>query len=456
MFAIEINKNKFAVGLKWSRLPGEKVRAEATAISKEMSLSYGMTRKLEESENNYIYQVGLSGEKSVSGMIPAAAIIADLVENTIFIQKLSDDHYWVCCILDSEVVPGGDIVVSKDALQDKFYEFQSIFEQGEVRYCADVSVHHLFGGSLDSAQFENILEEFGIDKPQKTFQHYKITSFNGIPLPLAMFTGLIFVGGIAFYLSTQSSGPVIVPMEDINIPEVVIKKDPVQEIKPAAPTEEEILKKAYEQEVSWFAEEFKNNNPHQIIKVVSDFAYSLPRHYAGWNAKQITYDVTSPQTLTVEWVKDELGTTLSLRETIKNIEGISFTLDGKNSITRHAVKGISPRVVGENIIEGIAADKYKNAELMHDLETMGLNWKVDIFTNDSPRPELIQGLPSNEQASKRQLRMTGKTFAVKGNILESIYLFGDIFLKSKSSSVNTVIINVKDNNWTVNGVLYEK
>lgn len=455
MFVIEINKIKYAVGLTWSRLSGEKVSSELSALSKEMDLNFGLTRKLEEDDGVFIYQAGLSSDKSNKGLLPAAAVIADLVDNVIFIQKLNDDSFWICCVIDSEVAPGGDEVVSKDDLTQKFYDLNELLN-GDVKYYADESLHELFAEDFKDIQLEDILDENDIDKPLKTFSHYKIRNLRGVPLPAILLGAFIVVAGSGTYFMTQSSGPLIIDVDPASIQKM--DKNEIKKIiaEPKGPTEEEIFLEAKEEEIKWLKQELEDNNPYQIVSTIMEFQRDLPRSYYGWQAATIGYSNLNPEIIEVEWIRESMGTALTLKNSLKNIEDVVFALSGSSAISTHRIKNIPKRVFDDNVLKGISEDPYKNTQLMHDLESMNLIWTLDILESERPRREIIKGVKNKQKAKKKQLVNTGKHFLVKDDKLRSIYLFNEVFEKSKTSIINELKINLIENNWAIKGVLYEK
>lgn len=458
MFAIELNKNKFAVGLKWSRLAGEKVSAELAALSKELEMHYGFTRKLEEDENKFVYQAALSSDKSVNGLVSAAAIVADLVENIILVEQVTEDQYWICCINDSEVVPGGDDLVTKEQLAGKFYELESLIDSSESKIYVHESVSQLISTPSEHFQLTDILEENEVTKPLKVYSHYKLKGLKGIPAAGLLFGvfGLVLAGGA--FMMTQNTGPVIVDVEPIKLPEVKIKKPEkkIEQIEKKEPTQAELFALAKEEEIVWLKEQMKKEDPFQIINAIGEFTYGLPRFYSGWSASQVTYDSKRPDVITVIWTRNDLGTSLSLQDAIKNHIGMNFSLDGQSARTTHRIEGVLEREVAEDIVQAIQNDPYKTAEFMHDIESIGLSWELELLSQDLPRRQKIVGIKSESESLKKQLKLQGKYYTVRGGRLNSMYVFNDIFTKSKSSLIEKININLNENNWTINGKLYEK
>lgn len=457
MFPIEFDNNKYVVGLKWSRLAGEKVSAELSAISKETEMHFGFTRKIED-DGQFVYQSALSSEKSANGMVSAAAIVADLVENIILIQKISEEKYWVCCVNDSEIVPGGDELIDTELVVDKFHELVSEFTSDDVRFCIDKSISESLTNKTEDLQFEDILEENQITKPLKDFSHYKLKSLKGIPAAGALFGvfAIVLAGGA--FLFTQSSGPLIVDVEHIKLPEIKINKPDIVklDLKPKVASQTELLQNAREEEIDWLKEKMIKEDPFQLVNAIGEFTYGLPRFFYGWSAAQVIYNNKDKNTITVVWHRNELGTSLSLQKTIQNNIDISFSLDGSSARTTHAITGLVDRLVEDDIVSSIKNDEYKTAEFMHDVESLGLNWSVELLSQDISRKEKIKNIKNQQEAVTKQLKLKGKYFTVRGGRINSLYVFNDIFTKSKSSLIEEITINLNENNWTVNGVLYEK
>lgn len=458
MFAIELNENKFAVGLKWSRLPGEKVSAEMAALSKELDLTFGFTRKLlEEDGESYVYQAALSSEKATNGLVSAAAALADLSENIILVEKINDEQYWICCINDSEVVPGGDELVGIDSVADKFLELESVVDSDEVRICVHESVADKISSESEPLQLFDIFEENDINKPLKTFSGYKIKSLKGIPVVGLLFGGFAVVLAGAAFMMTQSSGPVIVDVEPIKLPEVKIQKpkEKKKEIKKEK-TQAELFALAKVEEEGWLRDQLMNEDPYQIISAIAEFTYGLPKYFSGWSASQVIYDVKRSDVITVVWTRNDLGTSLTLQNSVQNHIGMSFSLDGQSARTTHEIVGIQERELPKDIVKSIQDDPYKTAEFMHDTESMSLSWELELLSNDTPRRQKIQGIKGERESMRKQLQLQGKYFTVRGGRLNSIYVFNDVFKKSKSSVIENININLSENNWTINGKLYEK
>jgi Pilin accessory protein (PilO). len=457
MEKFSFNEKTFALGLYWSHLSGEKVAAEVAAISEEMSMSLGVLRKIN-IDGVKQHQVGLCSEKTHKGLVSAAAILAELEESLFLIEKLNDDKYWICAIDGHQVIGGGDVITSLEKITEVAQDiFNTIGENLQsVRICISEEIKRETSIEGDEQiGFFDILKEHEVKNIQKSFKHCVVKNIKGIPRAAVLFAVFtILCGGTGYMLFGSNDESEAITEEQISSHANEVDQADLVLVK-KEPTRAELLAKAYEEEKNWLSDMMDNKNASSTITQIHSFINKLSINNGGWTITEANYDESSPDVITLRWLKTGPGTSLILKKSIGSYDSISFGLDGKTAVSSHKVININKNNHGD-IVSFISNAKYNFNEMMHDLESLNYIWKITPVAM-TERPEPIDGITDPSLAKTRQLTLKIKAFNISGSgtirLLDTVRIMN----KATTSVIKNIQVNVdKDFEWSINGEIYEK
>lgn len=449
METIKFNGKKYAIGLRWSSTSSDKVAAEVAALSEETGMHYGVVRKTTTDGVSHV-QVGLSDEKAHVGLISAAAILADLEENIIFIEDIDDNSHWVCAIADGQVIAGSDVIVDREEIDrvvnDIINELAS--STANIKLCYSDKIENITGIAPQiKADLSEIFEQARIKNFNKVFKKYSVKNLKGIPRSVILF--LIFTGlcGALSYYAINAQNEYeseLERQESINETMIIVKKEP---------TKEELLQKAYEEEKVWFSEMLSSRNSTSLLSDVESFARGLAKNQFGWTAVSISYDSGAPGSVSVRWKKTFGGTSLTLKDGLK-ADSISFGINGIDATSSHNVVDIKTRNIKDPVVflKGV---NYNYQEMMHDMELLGFRYAFGI-AQPTERQKPIAGIQDQTLAMSRQFNVKTKTFALSNDGLPKMNLLQAVMSKAESAVVNKIDIDLeKGFVWNISGEIYE-
>lgn len=446
---IKLDGKKYAIGLRWSNTPGDKVAAEVASLSEELGMSHAVIRKTV-TDGVTRTQVGLSDERIHAGMISAAALLADIEDSLILIEEVGSNSYWICAIADNQVLVGSDIIIEKDELYQSTTDIIKIFTDSgsEIKLCVSRELADFIGvGVYKEDTFASLVEKSRTNNVAKTFKKYTIKGVKGIPRSAILF--LVFAslcGGLTYYtISSQNAQESELERQQaIDETMVIVKKEPSQE---------ELLAKALEEEKVWFTKMLISQNSPSLMNDMNTFVRSISVNQAGWTAISASYSSENPDDVTVKWKKAVGGTALTLKSSIK-YDSISFNVNGDEATSSHKVISKKPRDIKDGI-EFIKQVKYTYQELMHDMELLGYQYSFGVG-QPTERPQPIAGIKDPALASARQLNIKTKTFILNNSGLMKMNLIGSLMNKAKSAAISKITIQLnEDYIWQLSGEIYE-
>lgn len=452
MKVIKYGENNIAFGLQWMRLPGERISSEIAAALEERNTTLGIVRKISD-EYDLRQQIGMCEDKSAKGSYSAATLLAGSEDSVIFIDKVSDEAYWVCAIADKEILPGGDFVGPVDTVREKLEDLLGEFgpESDDLKIVASAIASEELEVEVD-VTFS--FEDFVFKNEELFTKESKIGSIKSFPKPAMYLIGIMLLGGAA-YLGLNPKN------ERVEALSYVLPGDtPFQAIErvnlPLGPSEDDILSAALMEEIKWLREEFELYKPESVIDSVMAVAREIPRYSGGWTAKDVKFDAkVRVGSLSVVWSKGLIGGTKTLIDGIDDIQGHRFSDDGQSGFTLHAIEMKGRRKVGRDILQYISRTEYGVTDLMDHLQNLNVAWSIRD-PSISVRPVPIEGIKSKNLATKRQLNQRYKEFKANDTSILTLTALKNKLAKADTVLIKTVIINAQTDSWQIVGEIYEK
>lgn len=449
METMKFEGRKYAIGLRWSSISGDKVAAEVASLSDELGMRYGVTRKIVADGSTRV-QVGLSDEKSHTGLISAAAILAEIEEYAILVEDLGNDTYWICAVADNQVVAGSDVVIERSEINDAITEITNEFATitSHIKLCVNQEIASEIDVSVDEyLTFASLVDAARIKDAHKVFRKYAVKNLKGVPRSAILFC--VFAGlcaGVAYYtINAQAEyESELERQRALEDTMAIVKKEP---------TQEELLQKGLEEEKGWFAAELSAINTPDMLADVYDFISKFEVSQAGWNAVSATYSSDSPENITISWEKTPAGTGLTLKSELK-ADSISFGLDDQKAVSTHKVINKQQRKI-TNPIEFLGSVKYNYQEMMHDMQMLGFSYQfAEVIPTNRPQP--IEGIKDQILATTRQLHVKSKAFELSNTGLPKLTLAGSVLSRAQTSFVKNINIELGNGfAWKISGEIYE-
>lgn len=452
MSIINIGSNKYVAGLHWNRLSGEKIKSEISSISNEMEMSFGLVRKIE-SEDDVIYQAGFYPDKEVKGMYSAAAILADIIENALVIEEIGEDEYWICAVADSEVLPGGDLISSREEISHNIEDIFNNLSEGLEGFTSYMSANiSLMTGINHDYEYglAGIINNADQDLLKKELPRCKILPIGSSKRPIILLGGFIVTACIAGYVfvgSNDSSYNSHVE-RDSEVLELVLAK--------RGPSKEDILQAAYDEEVQLLREKLSSQDPGMIIKSAIKYVRSMPYHAGGWIPISASYNRNIKGSLSISWARDYQGTPTTLRDAMQGKGSVSVDINAAGASSRHDVISEGRKDLPKDIDKAMSNVEYNHTMLSHQLIRKEFSWSF-VRKPSRERASEIKGIDDKELSSQSQLIAPYIEFKVNGLGLNRLEELSRELDKVDYLIINNFNIDINaDSSWRINGEIYEK
>lgn len=444
--------NNISFGLDWVRLPGEKLDNEISSAITERGINIGLVRKIAD-QYDIRSQIGLADDKAASGSYSAAALLASTEGSSIFVDKLSEEEYWVCAITEHEVIPGGDFVGSVETANDKINEIIGEFgpeahEQLKLVVAKDASQDLELLGD-ESLSFE----EFIFSNEALLSKDTRINRIRTVPKSAIYIAGLMILGGLLYFLFSGGD-------DDVSALNQMLPGDkPFAALErvnlPLGPSEDDILSAALMEEIKWLREDFENYEPNAVIEQVMNTYNQVPNYVAGWSASSLVFDVNVRRDkVSIVWDKGPIGTALTLSNAT-NLNNIAFKNGGSQATTSFNIGEWEKRRVGRDVLQYISDTVYTVDDLIGDVQMLGLNYSISQ-PSSSARPVPIEGLKNKSSTTKRQLNQRHKVFKLSGDNHSTLRSLTTIFGSGDSVLLKRLELSLRDSQWKITGEIYEK
>lgn len=103
-------------------------------------------------------QLGATEEIDDLGLPSAAAVLAQAQESVVLIERLANDLYWLCTIEEGSVFPAGDLVGSKQLIEERLNEIRSDIAGKNIRLCDKFRDFHI--DEAQTLEFSELVDDF--------------------------------------------------------------------------------------------------------------------------------------------------------------------------------------------------------------------------------------------------------------------------------------------------------
>ncbi|MEZ9709237.1 hypothetical protein AB4254_11210 [Vibrio breoganii] len=406
---IQCDKYAIALGLQWGNVPTVNTSKHIQTLIDETGHKFGLVKK----DNPEQYQVGTTDDKSLSGAHSAAGVLAALEANIIIVQKVDKDLYWLCAIIDHELVVTTDVLLPAEDLLAEYYDLVATFNEDgiEFNYTADEESSELIASTQGEAagtiaKFSELILSGDISK--STLKNNKIGQLKPIPIAAILLLSTITI---------IVAGTLYITQKEDNSAQIEQWVEPIRQLDNRPPRkspeeiERELLEKAYEEEVVWLTSDFKAQDPKHLLESFIMVYQGLPEFIAGWQVTDIRFNSLKPTILEVDLNRTQFGTPITLLEELSGFDALHLRDGGNAATATYILPDIKREERLDDIVEYIKSSKYRDNSLAHDAHYLGLSWQVEHFDTTSRR-EPIEGIQSRNKKNVSQLQIPARTVRI--------------------------------------------
>jgi hypothetical protein len=176
------------------------------------------------------------------------------------------------------------------------------------------------------------------------------------------------------------------------------------------PTDEEILAKAREEEVTWLRDSFNSHSLINALKHVYVMSSRMPTQQAGWTLDSIIFAGANPEELRTTWKRNG-GTLAGLKQGLEGQGAVSFSNDFSQAGASHKIS------LGNRGIEDIERFIPERGLRQHQLVDLfiaeGFPFSISAVTT-AQRPSNIKGLKDKTLETVPQLFVKKWSFGLSG------------------------------------------
>lgn len=456
----DIGGKRLVTSLEWMKLQGKDAALAAKLQAKQRGSKLGTLRTVAIEDGPTVSQVGLCHSKKVKGAFySAAAHLANIHPSIIAIEQLEDDQFWFCVIGEGRVIPGYDVITSGTEIRNMFQELSASTSLDYMKMLMTSRVAMEL--SLDDDGLDNLINQSPIEamSEEAVAENTRIKNLIGIPNTVYMGLALVVLvgsfGGFMKYQEVQKQRELeaLIAMEAMDLNKIE-KEVTVEKVIDQGPTDDELLRRARQQEIEWLRDDFNSLNAMPALKHFYFMVKELPRYKAGWKLDRITFVSNSPKTLTAQWSREKYGTPYSIREAFGSDVSVSFTPEMNVSRTGHKIS-LGSRGV-EDILGYIRSKGQNNQVFATDLMNNSLKFTATV-KNLEQRRESIAGLKNKAFERMPQLSMRIREFQITGDSLDGFVSLMDVVQRANNFLPELINLErVQDGiSWKVTGSLYE-
>lgn len=449
---IEVEGHRYMLGLQWLQLQGKDPMLAAKTKAKAGKTPYGIIRSIDRGDGSSSFQVAMTAMKPRGPVNVGAAHLVNIHPSVIGIEKLDQDLYWMCVADSGRVLPGYDIVLSDSEVKMLLSELSSEFELDYMVMAMDEQVAATFG--ISSYTGESPIKSMGVKTPS---DEIKLRNLAGLPstVYLGGLIGVVAIGFGGFMMHQKNQAK-------IELERMIAIQQAAQEEKERLAkegnkenSEEEILKRAKEEEIQWLRDDFNTLRLIPAMTQIHMLNNHLPSYFMGWRLSEIVFSKDNPKEMISIWSR-EGGLILSLNELfIETGETVAFSSDFSTARVGHAINLGSEGIA--DILDYIDKNRVNHqviADLFYSSDT---SFSMEVL-NSSKRKEPIEGIADTHMRELPQLMMRKRDFTAEVNGKDSF-----LILKKRLNSVKNLLperISVekseKESKFVIKGILYEK
>lgn len=452
---IDIGGRRFVVGLEWIKLAGADAKLAAKAQAKNRKSPLGVIRTIDIGDGQKLSQVGLSHKKFSGTVHSAAAHLASMHPSMIAIDRISDDLFWICVTENGRVLPGHDRPASDSEIKRIFSELAADYQIDYMKVIAPMAVADLFGIPVEYEDISplSLLESgAGVDSTKlKNLAGVANTTILGAAI------GVLVVGWFGYMKYTDN-------LQQQEIERQLALESMEEDARIQAenerlarlrdqPTDEQLLKRALEQEIQWLQADFNANPINSVLGNIYKIGGSLPGYVKGWRLQRIGFDALDLKSISSSWLRGgaKLG---DLDEYYQGKGSVAFTSDLDAALVGHPLNLRDQEIV--DILDYLKRSGLDYKQLADRLIAKRLEFKVSIVP-DVTRKETIMGLANKTLEATPQLMMRKRKFDISGETKSSYVDLMKALEPAHNMLITSVVVNRIDGgfSWTFSGILNE-
>ena len=456
----DVGGKRFITGLEWVPLTGKDVNLAAKVKAKSAGVRFGVLRTIEIEEVSTVNQVGLSHQKLKGVFYSAAGHLASHHQSFISIEKLGDDSYWLCVAQDGRVLPGFDTIASSAEIKTLFQELSQEISLDYMKLLMQSAVAMEL--DLDTFSLSNITNQSPLDALAEESPGESAKIRNLIGIPSAVYLGAVLVavvalmGGIWKYQEIQKQRELdaLIAQDQADLGKIESQVT-VEKVIAKGPTDEELLRRARQEEITWLRDDFNRLNTLPALKQFYFLNKELPRFINGWQLATVHFDAENSKQMSALWVRQSYGTPQLLRQAFGSEVSMSFTPDMGKSRTGHKIslgsRGIDD-ILGHLRSRGIGHQAFAT-----DLFNNKLDF-VSTVTQQKDRKQPIEGLKNPSMTNVAQLVMKTRQFDITGDNLDRFTVLMGVLQRAENFLPESIELNRSQSavKWKLTGTLYEE
>lgn len=456
----DIGGKRLVTSLEWIKLQGKDAALAAKTQAKQRGSKLGTLRTVAMEDSPTVSQVGVCHSKKLKGAYySAAAHLANVHSSIIAIEQLDEDQFWFCVISDGRVIPGYDSVTSATEIRNMFQELSTSIPLEYMKMLMTSRVAMQLG--LDDDGLDNLINQSPVDAMAELAVAENTRIKNLIGVPGTVYMGIMLVllvaafGGFMKYQEIQKQRELdeLMAQEAMDLNKIE-KEVTVEKVIDQGPTDDELLRRARQQEIEWLRDDFNTINTMPAFKHFYFLSKELPRYKAGWKLSKVSFTSANPKTITAQWSREKYGTPYSIRESFGSDVSVAFTPEMSVSRTAHKVS-LGSRGV-EDILGYIRTQGQTHQVFVTDLMNNGVHFTASVKTEDQ-RKEVIAGLKNKAYENMPQLSMRVREFQMSGVSFDEFVSLMDVVQRANNFVPKSIELERLDSGitWKVSGSLYE-
>lgn len=456
----DIGGKRLVTSLEWTKLSGKDSALAAKLHAKQRGSKFGALRSVAVEDGPAVNQVGIYHDKKLKGTFySAAAHLANIQSAAIAIEQLEDDLYWFCVISEGRVMPGYDVVTSGSEIRNMFSELSSTTSLEYMKWIMTSRVAMQL--SLDEGGFESLTNTSPIQIMSESAISENARVKNLIGIPNTVYLGALLVvllgagGGFVKYQEIQKQRELeaIMAQEAMDLNKIA-KEVTVEKVIDQGPTDDELLRRARQQEIEWLRDDFNALNAMPALKNFYFMAKELPRYKAGWKLDRVSFAASNPKAITAQWSREKYGTPYSIRTSFADDVSVSFTPEMNVARTAHKIS-LGSRGV-DDILGYLRKHGQNSQAFVTDLMNKGIRFSATV-KNVEQRKEPIANLKNKAYEQMPQLTMRIREFQLVGDSLDDFVSMMDVLQRANNFLPQTIDLERVEGGitWKVTGSLYE-
>jgi hypothetical protein len=456
----DVGGKRFVTSLEWIPLTGKDVSLAAKIKAKGAGARFGVLRTIEIEDGPTVSQVGISHQKLKGVFYSAAAHLANNHHSFISIEKLEDNLYWLCVAQQGRVLPGYDTIANSSEVKALFTELSQEISLDYMKFLMESSVAmelDLDGFGLSNLINQSPLAALGDDVAGESA---KVKNLIGVPSAVYLGGILLVVvalmGGIWKYqeIQKQKEMDALLAQDQADLSKIESQVT-VEKVIAKGPTDEELLRRARQEEITWLRDDFNRVNTLPALKQFYFLNKQLPRYKSGWQLATVRFDADTNNQMSALWLRQPYGTPQLLRQAFGGDVSMSFTPEMGKARTGHKIS-LGSRGI-DDILGYIRNQGIGHQAFVTDLINNKLQF-ISSVSQETNRKQPIDGLKNTAMSNMAQLIMKTRHFEISGDDMDRFTVLMDVMQRAQNFLPDSIELNRSQSvvKWKLTGTLYEE